>query len=271
MKNQDQKKLLLVSCRGLSSRHLESIRNKFGDAKIEQISPYKYQELEENNPQKLKEKLQEYEGIMAFGDLSHHIAQTCEKTVLVYWLNKRYPTQEKEVKKERIQQVEDSDKKEFQEYIKESMMDYVHHGLHRSDMDFDYLNEAAKAGVISHAGMAANALQETALEISDIQDQMMRYIKEGQHLTDFDYERLLEKSDSPEVLGAAFAAMLKDYDQWKDSPFAFEKAQDIYEKLELSRPRYERELFLQVRQNPIAENLLERVQEDIQKERGFID
>lgn len=274
MRNNAQKKVLFVTNKELTHKHMEAIREKFGDVKIERISPEKYVELERNNPKKLHSLSQKYRGIYKdlpiFDERSHHITLDTSPMYHRPMENDTSFVQEKSIKEEHFQQVEDSGKREVQEYIKESMMDYVHHTLHRSDMDFDYLNEAAKAGVLSHAGMAANALQETALEASDIQNQMMLYIREGQHLSDFDYEKILENTDSPEVLGIAFTSVLKEFDEWKDIPFAFEKVQDIYDKLELSRSQYERELFSQVRENPIAGNLLERVQEDVQKERSFV-
>lgn len=245
----------------LSKKQMETIYSKFGDVRVIQL-PY-----EQASIQFSRHQLEGTAGIVGSKEMVDRLRKDLQGQINVpLYLMKERP-QELEQKHEHVSAQFDSYKESIQEYARNSMMDYIHHGLHRSDMDFDYLHEASKAGVISHAGMARNSLQETALEAADIECQMMLYIKEGQHILDFDYEKILEEADSPEILPNAFANILKQAYQFEDIPYAMEKLQDIYNKLELGRPAYEQEINIHIRETPAVGTLFERIQEEIERER----
>ena len=143
--------LVWVADKKIQEKQFSELQAKYGDVSIIHIKPEDFTTdrfLQLTKQKDVAEVITEQKNIEMVSDNLKHIL-----------------TEPVESKKENIRRSYEED---IERYAKDSMIDYVHHGLHRDDMDFDYLEQAAKAHVISLDGMEGNSLQETAVEKSDL-------------------------------------------------------------------------------------------------------
>lgn len=110
-------------------------------------------------------------------------------------------------------------------------------------------------------------------EAEKIKKKMKEFIKEAAVFSAFDVtaKAIMKENDDPKLLGKAYGNLLKDAEDYKDAPGAFKKLQYVYDKLELGRPEYEREIEKEIKGQGKAFLLKEKVEEDRDIERGDED
>ena len=110
-------------------------------------------------------------------------------------------------------------------------------------------------------------------EAEKIKKKMKEFVKEAAVFSAFDAtaKAIMKENDDPKLLGKAYGNLLKEADDYKDAPGAFKKLQYVYDKLELGRPEYEREIEKEIKGQGKAFLLKEKVEEDRDIERGDED